>query len=65
MKKYSYTGTSTLSFTFEGKDYVVSGTGPHKLPSESPVVEALSQKGDLVEIIPTDKKLNKLTDNQS
>jgi hypothetical protein len=32
MKKYFYYGSSTLAFTHDGQDYLISGKGPHSLP---------------------------------
>ncbi len=48
MKKYTYTGTSILSFSFEDKDFVVFGAGPHDLPESSPIVQSNIAVGNLV-----------------
>jgi len=48
MKKFTYTGTSILSFSFEGKDFVVFGDGPHELPEASSVVQSNIAVGTLV-----------------
>jgi hypothetical protein len=49
MKKYTYKGSSILSFTYENKDFVIYGNGPHQLPEESAIVKTLVAKGDLID----------------
>lgn len=53
MKKYKYLGTSILSFTHNGNDYIVYGEGPHELPSDAEIVKVNIAKELLVE---ADKK---------
>lgn len=50
MKKYNYTGTSTLSFTHEKTDYLVHGPGPHDLPEDAAIVKTHEKRKTLVAI---------------
>lgn len=50
MKAYYYSGSSILSFTWKGKDYVAFGEGPHVLPSDSQVVITLASQKILKEV---------------
>lgn len=56
MKKYLYNGTSIFSFTNEGKDYLVHGSGPHSLPEAAPQVISAVGLGLLVEQIKETKE---------
>lgn len=49
MKSYTYHGKSNLTFTHEGKDYLVHGAGPHDLPEEAQIVTTHTGRGTLVE----------------
>jgi hypothetical protein len=61
MKKYTYSGTSNLAFSFEGKDYLVYGHGPHQLPEEAPVVKSNVSLGNLVPVGEETKATNNNT----
>lgn len=56
MKQFDYTGTGILSFTYKGEDFIISGNGPHKLPSDSSLVKALIGQGLLTEVTTKNKK---------
>jgi hypothetical protein len=50
MKKYIYNGDSNLTFSFEGNDYLVSGAGPHELPSDAQIVQRHIARGSLIDV---------------
>lgn len=58
MKNYTYTGTSNLTFSFNDKDYLIHGHGPHDLPEDAPVVKSNITRGKLV-LTPDQTKVKK------
>lgn len=56
MKEFNYTGTGILSFTHKEQDFIISGYGPHKLPSDSSLVKALVGQGLLTEVTIKNKR---------
>ena len=60
MKAYRYNRSGILSFSWNGKDYIMYEAGPHKLPSESPRVQSLIKQGVLSEVSKSKKVNNKI-----
>lgn len=55
MKKFNLIISGTLSFKHDHKDYIITGAGPHELPSDNKLVQSLVAQGALIPC-PTLKK---------
>ncbi len=63
MKSYKYKGATAITFTHEGKDYLVHGGGPHDLPETHPTVISLEKQGVFTEMS-VDQELSNDTKKQ-
>ena len=59
MKKYTYSGTSNLTFSHAGKDYLVYGPGPHELPEDADIVKSNVAFGKLLPVQEEIKTVNR------